>query len=832
MQRRTFLEKLEASLTASPVSAWIAQRGSGAVPPEPPPSTDVTTFQLVNNETTVTTLGYKRVGLPFKYNDVPSGSRIKIQRNGIDVAAQFDNRASWSNNSLQFCTACLRDTPFAVSESRTYSVVVESGAFVNTNALSLSSALSGTDFNVNFTSIIGSTNGSVANLTASLNTHAAVSTRVTLYESGPVSKSWMIWGMAGGHAHLKTIWYVTVWVDGSNNIVAREICAVVSQDWWAVAGKEKLTYNATFTNGATTLATFNNVEHVYSMQWATVRMDNDLQHGARHWVGATRPNLLYKPNRTYWIASSLVPPFDITAPRTMRAYINTYTPGSSHSHRPDIDSVSAYMGRGWLPNADSLAFCTQTAADARIIRVNNLTGLSIPIHRRTERTRTRTGETADIANTVNPVIIYDERGGGTPSSYYTFTSDGLPTPVHAYMDPRTPTINKAGWVDPTGGTNTGTSFWGKLLDHTHAVPYSYYNYLYEGERYLLEANIDLAMNMVQGQVGGAEGGLSPNLWWEVYTNVALYPGATSTQWAGIALRFGYNERGVAWSALVLGSLILVPDNDVHKNFARTIVSTNAKWLNRSTAVIPADVPGSWVMGVNFATPWHTVLISSVCYLLYDRTKDINWISTAEFTLKGPLQWVKYGNYVLHSNTYRCFQRPDQAKQSNFTDNYWNAKWYESYLPASIDPATNRITESHWTPFTTADTLILNTLTESGNFGTLPPELQLGKEYYVVNPTSNTSFQISASVNGPPITFGAIYTNVCFGYRMAGAGMTPVANSIEADSYLAMQRSAVLLAKRYGTVDATDEAFNIYNNAYYAATHGRDSWASWDLSLTA
>ncbi len=867
LTRRALLSSVSAAILAAQMPAPaqarppFARGGKGAAGP-----TQVTTFTIVETDNAASS-GFKRVGLVFRDGDVPAGSRVKIQRGGVDVPAQFDNRSSWwVSGCLQFCTACIRDDDFTAGESRTYSVQVLSGAFDNSSGLSLTSARSGTDFKVAFTSLSGSTTGSQADHTASLNTHAGVGTRVTQYEKGPVCDSWMIWGMAAAsgidHAHLKTISYFSAWKNASGAVVAREIAAVVSQDWWSVAGKEKLSYIATLQDGAASIQTYGGalnssgvraalVEHPYGSQWATVRLTDDNQHGTRHWVGAARPTLLYKPNRTYWIATGLVPPLDLSPAYVMRTDYTTgtnnddggpiyqpyiYQPCSAQGHRPGIDGNGNYAGRGIIPDMDCIAFIKQTAVDVRTMRVNAFAGLGLPQHRRSNNQRTRSGESADTANTLCSLILRDERATSTPSSFYDFTADGLPAPVHAYAG------GGAGYTDgftaPSGGYGVGSSTWGPSPTATHAVPYSYFAYLLEGERYFLEATLDLGINVIQ-QLTGAQGAEATLAFY--HNNVALYPGAPSAKWSGISFHLTYTNpgstRGMGWAANMLAGMVIVPDDDVHYRYVKQVLALHAKWAKMSFDLIPASGVGTWAPGVGAVSLWMDNFIGLCFYTAYDRSKDPNWLPVAEFTALQPIIWGEI-NRTGHANSYREIHRPSHNTNWNATTNDWfQDGGYELITATSIDGATDQInaqTRSKLT-WTEGDEVWPSDNDVNLLPKTIPTELSVTK-YYVRNPNGNASFQLAATPGGTVIDFATYSTVTAFGVRCQSAATPGNEENVSVpDSYGPIARAMVVMAKRHNHARATNTVMSRFET-YYAGvdwiTGGAGkSWATWNLSPT-
>ncbi|MGD9613856.1 MAG: hypothetical protein AB7H90_01515 [Alphaproteobacteria bacterium] len=839
LSRRRFLGAASAAVIASQLPPIPAEARvqfpalRGGTPAAAAPSGEVTTFQLVETEGAASP-GFKRFGLVFADGDVPVGSRVKLQRGGADIAAQFDNRSSWqwTGGSLRTCSACIRDTDFSASESRTFSVIVESGAFDDTSALNLATALAGTDYRVEFTSMIGLTTGAFADHVSSLNTLAAVSARVEKYESGPVCDSWKVFGYAsnGGveHAHLKTIWYLSCWKDAGGSIVRREIGCVMSQDHWEISGKEKLEYVATLKDGATTIETYTGaftsggtrigyVEHVYQGQWMTVRLQDDNNHATRHWRGGSQPTLLYKPDRVYWVNSKMVPPINLTksyqpdaiwtAPfdtpsggTIYQSYM--YQPCSSQAHRTDIDGPGGYMGRGMITGTDSIAFTVPTPLNVRLMRVNAFAGLGFPYHRRSPE------------NTLMVPIMRDERGAATPASYSDFTADGLP-PARLTAS----RLNEGGFSPlPSSGDfpqwTVGSMRMIPSANASHAVNYSQFCYLYEGERYMLEAVLDIGINVLQQQTSL---GHNPTMNW-VQDGVVIYPGTPSLNWHGIGgLRSGANHRSVGFAAMLMSTLLSVPDNDKHYNFLIHYITHNARFVAEHPQYVPASDNGYWspfgAFGVEGPVSFYESLIAQGFYLLYERTGDERWKATAERVAKTPISFAAQDRVGAVKHAYSV-NRPNtganwDATTNDYFDRYFGLSDESSGTGIHISSATNVLTLSVINmraqgriPFANGDRAVVSTKNRIGIAKTVPTELTLGTFYYLgdVDNAANGGAGSFRLYRDPEltdlVTFGSDYTSVWMAWDHQLANDPALQGQpVNADDYTHMARGAVVLAMR-------------------------------------
>jgi len=823
----------------------ITTLGVGAVAPADvitEPLLPLPTFTLENWGAS-SSAGFMRFGTPFQIGAVPSGFRVAITRSGSAVAAQFDEVSRWPDGSLRFAVCHLRDTAFSAAESRTYQFVSEAGAFDNTGDKALDDVSQ--DFTVEFSTLTqfnGSstaTRGSGAAL-ASFAAHKAAPTRATKVHSGPVCEGWMAWGMArdgaGGagseDAHLKTIWYVDLWKNADGSIADTEVCAVVSQDWWAVPSKFRLNYTATLKDGATTIETYASVQHPYHSQWATVRKTADNNHARRHWMSAV-PTLTYKPSKSYWVATGLVPPLDTTFTPNSNAtigYTSTYTPCGAQNHRAAVNGTGAYIGRGMLPNPDAVAFMRQTAQDMRYARTNAFAGLHIPYHFRSSDTRSRPSESADVANTVCPLEL-------KPNPTSNWAADGMPTTRAFYRGGSHDAafVGAYTYVSPTGGAGVWTIATGTNVGGAdHAVAYSYFMYLHEGERYFMEAQLDLATNTVHELHSNAIAGAPWLPWYEVVSQRTALS-IPSTRYSGIAGFQGRNNiRAMGFANMLLGyASAIVPDSDVQRRYIREFVAHNAAYGRAVLNYMPAAVfaAGTWydTNGTGVISPWFNALCAQGAYMHYNCTRDTNArdqgdhfakVSTAAF-LADRIYW---------SGSYR-------ALMGNKTDSVDpSVNPYRAYgdmlsgpTPAVCASGVFTLTDSPaLAPPRNGDEVVFVTKNESLVTVALPSGYTAGTVLYAVN-CSGFTFQVASTPGGVPV----VYPNGTYqaGVKFDAMGDYTVAQFPPylpgSDSFYTIQRAALVMANRAGYADA-DAAAVARANTFLAPVDYLN-WVTWKLA---
>lgn len=437
-------------------------------------------------------------------------------------------------------------------------------------------------------------------------------TRLTKIHSGSVCEGWVLWapmrdgstGTGAEDAHLKVEWHVDLWKAANGSTYAIEHLPVLCQDWWSIASKFRLNYDSVYKDGASTIATFNTVQHPYRSRWAPVYTTNNNNYAKSHWTTGM-PTLGYLPDRAYWIQSRLIPPLDtsITPDATPYngPYNAAYVPCQSMNHRADIDDTGAYMGRGMLPNVDCVTFISQSFTDMRYSRTNALAGLSVIFHYRSNRTRTRPTESvADIANTVISFKLDPISSGD-----YTFTAQGMPIPVDAVVSGSAGVIDS--YVDPTGGEGV----WEGTVDNSHLVNYPYFMYLMEGKRYLLDACLNIAFSCVHRQT---ELATFRNLLYytNAYRQALLSIPATVYRAIG-GMNYQNNTRSAAWACNNIGTAAaVVPDSDVQCGATRLYARQQADYCFASIGYFPQSQKdaGFWLdLSAGGGNPWMSGLIA-------------------------------------------------------------------------------------------------------------------------------------------------------------------------------------------------------------------------------
>lgn len=855
--------------TATGPNTSVAVAGSGTVITAAVPVL-VHSFSLTNWNASGTSPGFMRLGIAFKKGDVLNGSALQIKISSTVKDAQFDARTTWTDGSLKFVVCHLRDTAFSASEVRTYNIwTLPASSFNNTGSLTLASITAAHNFSVAFTGLNqndGNTTTTVGSgaFAASFNTQMAVATRIEKYHSGAVCEGWMGWGMAtdnsGGapDAHLKTIWYADIWKNSDGSINAVEVGAVVAQDWFngQTFGGMRRSYNAALKDGNTTLVSYANVDHPYRCQWITCLNDGSNNRGRRMWVGGAMPTLLYQPNLTYWINSKLVPPWDlgiIYGPGYSGPTNTTYIPCTNQDHRPGIDSTGGYAGRGLLGNPDAMMFVRQTAPDAAAGRINGHVGLGVFYHYRSRANRTRPTESADIANTPLSLVLATTDGSAPP---YDFTADGMPAPFggdgSAYLYGQVPPGGSGVWSNGTA-------------DPSHAVNYSGGIYLLEGERYHLEACLDLAMNTVHqnatywdamtllGKYRNDTGG-SPMT--DAYSEAYFGHPVTSNLFNGIG-GLSY-QRTTGWSMNLSGfAAAMTPDNHVAKRSMQRFFLQQALYLGACLAACPPDVAAAGLSLDEQTTgedaPWMDAIVAMGCIHAGNLNESAPALAYGFMKANMSVNLVTKGCYRTTALDVHNLQLHSPIAAAGNTFGFPVNAATTNPKPAhdifgDIDPVTNTITfyypqDQNTNQFqyphgmypNVGDSVFLFipitfTVTPSGN------DLVDGTEYFIIDVATVTATvegraytarrcHISLTSGGSPMTFTTPATNVPFDTNLISYDALTVPSDPpflpQADDYPPMHLAVLVIANMAGYAPASTALMN--KQATFMAPVDRRGW---------
>ncbi len=849
-----------AILAGSAASGLLAAGAvSAAPPPTPSPAAGpsslsaVHSFGLTNWKSNGPSAGFARQGVLFKKGDIPAGSSVEVRRKGAPIAAQFDQRTTWLDGSLKFAVMHLRDTAFAASEARIYDLVrVDGGTFSNTLTSALSDITSRHRFAIGFPNHKQTTDGKTFTTVGSgvsaadFAVHMSIPTRVEIHHAGVVCDGWTGWGMAGdvgsqvADAHLKVNWHADIWKNPDGSLYAIEIGAEPAMDWWSVPDKTLRTYDALLvdsllTGASSVIGAYKAVTHPYKSRWITCQNAGGNNRGRRHWVGGACPTLTYLPNRAYWIASGLVPPLNLAAKPAPYSAISggsaTYVPCTNQSHRNNIDGTGGYEGRGVLPNPDCVAFLRQTPEDVASARINAHVGLHVFLHYRSNRTRQRPGDSApDIANTPISMIMGLSRG---TAPAYDFTSDGMPQPVHAYADFRTTPQGKDGYVFPVGGEGVWSTTTG---DASHAVNYSYFMYLMEGERYHLEATLDLATNLVHQGIDNE------------YSNRPKSPvakggfgratKAPDTIYDAIAGLNG-QVRSAGWALIIVGSAnAVIPDRHVANRFFRRLNQQQGIYMRDILAYLPADAKASgeppFTDELGLGNPWMTAFNTQGAYHNWNVSELPEARAWGDFTARVSIGMVE--SQIFKTLAYRSNTKQRGAVYDAQTNRYLprtegrirTAEDNTTYA-GNLDDKTGRLSIKPTVKLSDGDVFYMEEVNINGDPVKTSPDLKAGTPYYLVQ-VNGDSARLSLTPNGPPVTITApMWVEMsCDPKRPFDPLTMPPPPNLTADDYVPIHKAALVMAHRSGNQEAT--ALIVKKIQAFTARIDSSKYAAWDFAV--
>lgn len=825
-----------------------------------PPAVVAHVFNERNNG--VATKAFVRRGFGFYEGQVPSSQIVTVTRAGTQVAAcQGDEVVTWPDGSLKFVVLSFRDIDFTVPEQfRTYKVEALNGSWDRTCAFTLSTITGGSSVTGEMSSHTQPNKGTpdTANHVWNLNTALATAENVTITTKGPACFGGYVKEVK--NSEIIGTHYFYAWNDGSDTLNGNlEFAIKLGLTYWSYADKDRHDYTFTLKENAVTKETYSTIQHHYHAEWIAVRMADDQGHADAHWQNdANRPVLIHEPDKAAWVASGLVPPWDTTLNPTLVSYADTYAPLSGVGQKKDIDGTGGSPSRGIMTCFDAMYFMRQDGnvnrgGDWRKMKANALAGLSVGYHFSSDQTRTRANKAADdyndfsaegsaVANTNIALIL----GPKAPATY-DFTADGMPAAQHAYKGGGTPASKQGGWVGYSGGnggwsSNGGSSF---PTASSHGCSYSHGAYLWTGNRWYLDCDMDLAMNICHQVVNWGQGG-SPNY---LMYNLADYRtawGIPATTYDGQGSIYSWNDRSIGWwLCLYAHGFGLVPDNDVAKNFCDTMLSHCAEYFANSISYYSQGAKNLGVVVLydgpypGQSSPWTHAFMAMGAWTFYNYSKIANMKSFADHVTKGII--TLWDNHPGSINTYRFQHKPtnDIYTESQPFDDPADRGWGQ--LEVSGDGSTtismiNAGAAERWAGLhPSVDEKISFNETSYDSLPGVPSGIVEGQKYWIksVDKVANT-FTISATQGGAAISIAAGSWGVAV-YGNSEAKAVSVAGSGNHVAHLSDNIAnfiiqACVLAHRGGNTDVTQAKADalIAYRANVSADHANGiTWAARD-----
>lgn len=771
----------------------------------------------LNNDSGSTSSGLAKFGLAFEKTDIPSGRIPQLFVDGAAIRSSMLDVATWSDGSLRKCTiACdvgsVASSGSAVIEVRSKVGTQPIGTF---NVANFVAGLAD-DATVSVTSRTGSATGAMGDLSYSLQTAYAVSTRREVTDNTPVLVRAKCWQKVSGEEHLVCLNYLDIWLDAGGSAVAWEWVPVLSQHWWVndpfgvEQTKERYTYNATVACDGGTVDSRTSLAHAYYCRWASLYSGDDDQHATPHWINISvaKPTLRleYSVDSRKRMArvGGYMPPLNWTDSGWTVTTTDTYTPLGINGHRAQINNVGAYDGRGQITRMDANAIVLQTAGAWRVMRVGAQAGLAV-------FNATYDHRVVDTQPSMRLIPLKFTNQG---AQSYT----GLGAEIHHSKGASFDTgLMELAEDDAVGGTGAFAGY-----DNDHGVPYSSFAAFVTGEAYLNEAALPQANYTMN------------------YSNMNSFShnkadefGYTTTPRRGAIPTTG-GVRGRAWSMnMISWCLATCSDNDPHKAYLTKALENYSEFLEASYDLYTADHKtfGGWLWNPpSYYSPW----MHAWCAMIFSQwrklTDDAGIVTgfdhIAEMSVK-PLsraididRLAAIGGFV--------FRLPVGGGVGTNIDLGWLEGETGIFVLSDADYASGVFTvDPSDYDIQNGDRILLAPYNSSnGTSGlTWPSELDFRTVYYAVD-VSGDSFGVSATPGGSAIAITGSGTSSLGIERQAFNEALPP-TGFGGDSQVMMVWAAIVAAHLTGQhgVD-TDHVAAVKN---YISTSSRAAYGPWNYS---
>lgn len=854
---------------AGPTSGTITAAIPGSI--EAPPGTVVLHQFTLHNTSGSTLTPRARLGLAFEKGAFPGSFETRVREfGGSDVAfAALAGTNTWDDDSWRSTAdggLVMEDSnTIASSASRTYEVY----AVVGTQPASSFSpwtwlAAHGNDLTVEITSRTGFTTGAMGDLTFSLQTAIATTTRREILCDTERFVRVKAWQKVSGEEHLICEFHLDFWLgsDGST-VKAIEFAAVLSQHWWianpfgTTQTKERQTYTATVKYGSTTLDTRAGLAHAYYCRWASLRSDDDAQHARKHWINVDSSTPL-PTVRVQYADSSLktmmragyIPPLRLGVSYSSDVYSNpaapsnggmqnTYTPLGVNGHRAQINSTGGHVGRGiWGdPDAKLVVRQSQDAATAELAwrrcRVMAQAGLALSAHTRDHRSASGVNGGTDTTNRMIPhqyrkasalSLSESYSGLGTPCIYARNKIEGNITGLTSLgVD-----------TNPTGGSGSFTGY-----DTAHSQNYSAPAAFLEGEAYLGDAALSLWNMSVTHLNFNQSGADAAPFYFNNATRQAAYsiPNAT-TDGYGVTADATQQERALAWCMNQLTwAYAVTSDARPERNLVSNHVKNFDAWLSKGFDYFPT---AHRTKGLAFAaiayqghfSPWMCAWQGLAAYqmqrlageILPDNARSMTGFEeAAHLAARYVVRLADECPYALRP--YHSVWFADDPTTALTPDSEFGTEYV-----CSLSSGTFTATPDSGTAWANGDKVRFMR-NASFDAQTLPAGVTFGTLYYMVERSGNT-FKVSATEGGAAIATGTLASvtaqiaPAAWGSVAsigAGGTVTPVD-----DHYNSMSMALVEAAIGNGHADMDNTIRDSYRTWVAAKVAGFYNHAAWNF----
>jgi hypothetical protein len=445
-------------------------------------------------------------GQPFRAGDLPSSSGlIATDSNGASVPVQMDEVSSHTDGSVRFAVLSTQLSNLQASQPRIVNL------FKAAKSTSTPSVPANPAWNLTVEADLTNPDGSVTTYTARPQAllQAQIASGAGKRLSGAVANEYtlvtpFVSASNVTHPHLVARIHVRLYDNG--NRIRSEV--VMENARTFVSGPGNLTYAMRIKQGSTTLHSQPKFTHYHHARWRKVV-----------WTGSATPNFRVRHNMPYFMASRIIPNYNLGVKIPETALAATATSLANADTSP--------MGAVFI-----LPYFPTTGGRADIGPVPEWTARYLLSQ--DDRARAAMMANADAAGAV-PIHYRDETKGDHP----------LSLEDHPNVTLRFGTSSPA--LPATSGSTPFTP------DTPHQPSLTYVPYLLTGDAYYLEEM----------------------MFWASY-NVAIHN--PSNRGYNLGLVYSDEIRGGAWTMRSLGEIAFaIPDAHPRKSYYRGLLANNLDW---------------------------------------------------------------------------------------------------------------------------------------------------------------------------------------------------------------------------------------------------------------
>lgn len=446
----------------------------------------LTTLTLVNTSGSEQAANFvaPMFGQPFVQGDVPSGQYPAFElTDGTPCPATIHSVTTWPDGSMKWCGVLMR-VPTTIAGSGSLTINVKNGG----SAPSASSRTTGDLTAADLSTVLTGVTNLTGEWTASLNTAITDATDIVSLGDGPAGRIWRIGGpfkqSGSPHGQLHCWHYVAALQNSSGGLLGLRYLGRAAQPWADVSSPTptRRVLTAVLKSGASTLRSLqghdttetpgSNIGMAHYTSFFTAGTDGKWDFVQGGGSASADCTVRVQHDKTYFVKSRLVPPYDLTVEPTSSSSVD-YRPYGRGPMQRDVGGTGERDDIGILTSWAARHLLTQAAVDERVIRVVGLCSAGW-------RQLTRRSTTKQIVPCTDPAASYT--GLGTIQTTWRVR----------------PGLN-SGAVAPS----VETSMWLSEFEPSHRPNATYYPYLVTGEPQYLDLMVEQANGLLLSAVPGS-----------------------------------------------------------------------------------------------------------------------------------------------------------------------------------------------------------------------------------------------------------------------------------------------------------------------------------------